>query len=116
MNARCSVQEALARLKAIKVEEGELLAVILASVALPAPESGYVDQNTSPLGKRAHLQAVRDGRLPGRKVGKKVLVRLEDMNAYVASHPVSKAAVSEPANDIDAEIDAIVSRRGRRTR
>lgn len=46
----------------------------------------WVDQNESPLGKRRHLELVRRGRLPGVRLGKRILVRRSDLEAYLAAH------------------------------
>ena len=48
----------------------------------------WVDQNASPLGKFAHMQAVKQGRLAGVKHGKLILVRRSDLNFYLAKHSV----------------------------
>lgn len=56
----------------------------------------WVDQNASPIGKRAHLEAVRRGELPGHKIGHAVLVRRVDLDAYIEKHG---AHVKPPAND-----------------
>jgi cell division septation protein DedD len=56
---------------------------------------GYVDQSTSPLGRRRHIAAVRASRLPGIRVGRRYLARREDVDAYVASSP----AAEQPARD-----------------
>lgn len=55
----------------------------------------WVDQHRSPLGKRAHLEAVRDGRLPGFKPDRRrVLVRRRDIDAYLAKHPAKSKKVA----------------------
>ena len=78
--------------------------VLIASHAKPDDE--WVDQNTSPLGKFAHLRAVKQGRLPGVKHGKRVLVRRADLNSYLAKHSVKHRADFETTSD-----DAIDERR-----
>ncbi|CAN5518929.1 hypothetical protein BH09MYX1_BH09MYX1_00860 [soil metagenome] len=45
----------------------------------------WVSQDDSPLGRFSHLRAVRSGKLSGRRVGKKVLVRRSDLDAYIES-------------------------------
>jgi hypothetical protein len=64
----------------------------------------WVNQNHSPLGKRAHLQAVRRGQLEGVKHGKRVLVRRSDLNSYLAKHSVKHSYSATDSGDaIDAE-------------
>ena len=62
----------------------------------PKKDDEWVDQNSSPLGKFAHLQAVKQGRLPGVKHGRRVLVRRADLNSFLVHHSVSPRAVDEP--------------------
>jgi len=69
----------------------------------------YYDQLTSPLGKLAHLRAVAAGKLPGRRVGKKILVRREDMHAFIEtaaprSKPVSVPKARSAADVLRAEL------------
>lgn len=45
---------------------------------------GYVDQTTSPLGRRRHIAAIRSGALPGVRVGRRYVAREEDVARYVA--------------------------------
>lgn len=63
----------------------------------------WVSQNDSPIGKRAHLEACRRGDLRGRKVGNRVLVKCEEMDAYIERH--SRVTYS-PAPTDDEERDA----------
>lgn len=65
----------------------------------PTEEDDWVDQKSSPLGRRAHLEAVRDGRLVGRKVGKRVLVRRSEVEAYIERHSVRTSRTS-PVKDV----------------
>lgn len=61
---------------------------------LQASTLHYYSQHDSPLGKEAHLRAVREGKLPGFKPhSKMVLVRKADMDAFIAAHrckPIGK--------------------------
>lgn len=56
----------------------------------PDPDE-WVDQTTSPLGRRAHCAAVRRGDLRAHKVKGKVLVRRQDLDAYIEKHGVKVA-------------------------
>jgi hypothetical protein len=48
----------------------------------------YYDQESSPLPAHIHTLLVRTGALPGFKVARRVLVRRDDMHAYIAQHKV----------------------------
>jgi hypothetical protein len=63
---------------------------VIADVAL-ADE--WVDQHTSPLGKRAHLEAVRRGDLRGVKHGRRILVRRAELNSFLEDRSVKHHAV-----------------------
>lgn len=58
----------------------------------------YYTQHDSPLGKRAHLDAVKRGRLKGWKVGRLVYARRDDVHQFIEEHPVQpkKAAQLGP--------------------
>lgn len=50
----------------------------------------WVDQNHSPLPKWKHLELARTGALPSKKHGKQVLIRRDDMNAYLETKGESR--------------------------
>lgn len=50
-----------------------------------SPPVAYYHQGDSPLGRRLHLALVRKEVLTGRKVGRKVLVRRDEVHAYIES-------------------------------
>jgi hypothetical protein len=54
---------------------------VRAEIGHPSPDD-WIDQHESPLGHRRHLDLVRRGTLPGRKDGKRVIVRRADIKAY----------------------------------
>jgi excisionase family DNA binding protein len=63
----------------------------------------WVDQTTSPLGHRRHLELVRSGALPASRSGKRVLVRRSDLDAYLAEHATAIAPTEEASpNDAAA--------------
>ena len=72
-------------------------------VASHSANDDWVDQHRSPLGKRAHLEAVRGGRLPAVKHGKRILVRRADLEAYLATHVV------RPKREVVAAVGADAS-------
>ncbi len=80
-------------------------------VADSANADEWIDQTKSPLGRRRHLEAVRQGRLPGRRLGKQVLVRRADLNLYLEKQTVvdrreTSAAGASPSEGRAAEIAA----------
>jgi excisionase family DNA binding protein len=74
-----------------------LLAPYLSRSAIEAGPA-YYDQGNSPLGRRRHLDLVRRGLLLGHKVGRKVLVRRDAVDAYVEGQkPGHVAVATDPA-------------------
>lgn len=65
-------------------------------------EDDWIDQARSPLGKRAHLRAVREGKLAGHKVGTRVLVRRSELDAFIASHRARPPVVTDAVAEEDA--------------
>jgi len=91
----------------------EEAAAVLESDISPAD---WVDQIRSPLGKRAHLDAARRGDFPSRRVGKRVLVRRRDLDAFIERHPTAMRAPARPTandgeDDLDREMAAAIARR-----
>jgi len=56
----------------------------LVDLLLPAcrPDD-WVDQNSSPLGHREHLEAARRGDILGYKVGRRILVRRTEIDQFI---------------------------------
>jgi hypothetical protein len=74
-----------------------------ALVHLSAP-SEWVDQLASPLGKRAHMEAVRRGDLRGVKHGRRILVRRAELNSFLESHSVKhRTATDDSGSGIDID-------------
>ncbi len=72
--------------------------------------SKWVSQSNSPLGRRGHLSAVRNGILPGKKIGRQVLIRRGDLNSYLERQTVVvRPKSSPPADDAEAEHAAEVA-------
>jgi excisionase family DNA binding protein len=69
----------------------------------------WIDQNSSPLGRRRHLELVRSGALAASRSGKRVLVRRSDLDAYLAEHATMSASVDPTTEDEAAAIAALVS-------
>jgi hypothetical protein len=74
----------------------------------------WIDQRRSPLGRRAHCEAVRRGDLPGRKLRGRVLVRRRDLDAYVEQHGVRRASVSSAASEADEAAEILAFKAPRR--
>jgi hypothetical protein len=62
----------------------------------------WVDQNGSPLGKRRHLRLAREGKLPSKKNGRRVLVHRDDMRAFIDES--AESAPPRDWNDVDREL------------
>ncbi len=97
MSARrlASGSDALARLLAKVL--APYLQEYLRSRADSAPP--YYHQADSPLGKRRHLELVRRGVLAGHKAGRLVLVRRDDVHAYIEARNATRRASVSVADD-----------------
>ena len=69
--------------------------------------SDWVSQDDSPLGRRAHIRAVRRGDLPGHKVGRKFLVRRPDVDRFLAGHRVGPVANDTNEGALAAALNAL---------
>jgi hypothetical protein len=58
----------------------------------------WVDQATSPLGRRRHIAAIRSGELKGLRVGRRFIAHKRDVEALVAT-----LAEREPREDVSNE-------------
>ena len=61
----------------------------------------WIDQASSPLGRRLHTRLWRSGRLPGRKFGRRVLVRKSDVDRYIET---AGATALPSADKIDRDL------------
>ena len=70
---------------------------------------GYVDQATSPLGRRRHIAAIRSGALRGVRIGRRYVAREEDVACYVAQAEVAtrprNSAPPDRVDDLARELD-----------
>lgn len=74
----------------------------------------WVDQHHSPLGRRRHLDLCAAGKLPSKKLGKLVLVKRDDMNAFIERAGVARGRRAEEEDVVDI-VDRITQRaEGRR--
>ena len=62
-------------------------------------EVGYVDQVSSPLGRRNHINAIRRGVLPGKQIGRRWLARIQDVEGYISRSGTAEALRRQPADD-----------------
>jgi hypothetical protein len=64
----------------------EALGVYVETFLAPAARhDDWISQTESPLGRQRHLDAVRQGLLPASRIGRKVLVRRRDLDAFLAN-------------------------------
>lgn len=80
-------------------------ASILRDAAQPPAASGvaYYTARTSPMSPRAFRRAAAAGAFPTFKVGKKLLARQADVDAWIATQPRRPAVKPDPAAEDDAE-------------
>lgn len=116
MNARKLHRHELtpeARLERAKRQIADGVAeMIEAKIAAGVAAGEWVDQDHSPLGKRAHLELAREGRLRSRKVKRQVLIRRDELNAFIEKEGLARGD-HEPEDDVDAIVDTI-TRGGKR--
>ena len=72
----------------------------------------WVDQASSPLGARKHCAAIRSGKLPGARVGRRWLARREDVDRYIREPHPRKPRKASLADDLAAELGVEVKRTG----
>lgn len=94
------MSEASSASAARKVEVMRLLAEALAPYLRDHFEDsrqprGFYSQRDSPLGRRKHLALVRRGVLVGHRVGRDVLVRCEEVHAFIQSVPTTRASAHD---------------------
>lgn len=61
--------------------------------------SPYYDQNTSPLGKAKHVKFIRDGKIPGWKVGQDYFAKRDAVHAFIEAHPFKPKNQETPKVD-----------------
>ncbi len=64
----------------------------------------WIDQYSSPLGKRKHLRLCREGVLACRQDGKQRLVRRADLDAYLTRTTKPRAAANEDGDALDRDL------------
>lgn len=91
---------------------GKAILQQLASALLPYIEEelsklnvlkNFYSQKDSPLGRRTHLELVRNGALKGSKLGKLVLVRRDVMHEYIEAHEIEPKTETPESDNEDAD-------------
>lgn len=80
--------------------------LVEAKLAKSAAGGEWVDQKTSPLGRKKHLRLARQGKFPSKKEGRQVLVRRDDLNAYLERHGIARGTRNED-DDVEDILDTI---------
>ena len=95
-----------ARIERAKRRLAEAVAeLITAQLELGTAANEWVDQRTSPLGRRRHLEHAKSGTIPATRDGRRVLMRRADIDAYLDQRRIVR--VDEKA-DRDREIDRVL--------
>jgi hypothetical protein len=81
---------------------------------LGARGDDWVSQHTSPLGRELHCRLVRDRKLAGVRVHRRVLVRRRDLDAYIAAHGAKREAANDVAELADSPEAKALARVGAR--
>lgn len=82
--------------------------LIEATIASGVAANEWVDQKTSPLGRDRHLRLVREGKLPARKVGRRVLVKKADLDAYFDREGVVRGPKRTEAEEVVGMVDRLM--------
>lgn len=73
--------------------------------AAPEPDT-WVDQTSSPLGRRAHCRACKAGEIEGaHKLGKRWLARRSAVDSYVVKYGIVPGTAGEPEEEPAADPD-----------
>ena len=83
--------------------------LVEARLAKGAARAELIDQDDSPLGRRRHLELVREGKLRAMRDGRRVLVRRADIDAYLAEREVAPPPMTD--DDVDGMVDRILGTR-----
>ena len=76
--------------------------LVEATLARGAAETEWVNQAHSPLGRRRHIVLARKGIIPSKKIGRDILVRRSDLDAYIQREGLSRGVPldDEPLDEI----------------
>lgn len=77
-----------------------LLAPLVAEELAGRAADDWIDQRSSPLGRRRHVELARAGAFPAHKEGRRWLVRRAELDAYIGGHRSGGVPLAAgPAND-----------------
>lgn len=97
---------------------GEIRRIVREELDAARRDVVWIDQTASPIGRRAHLKLARSGMIEASKVGRRVLIRADDLHDYITSHRLTSNHSDhggDGASDGDAEIrDDFARAAGRR--
>lgn len=88
----------------LEPEEIRAIARAVADELRAGSDPDHVDQHASPLGARRHVSAIRSGKLPGFRIGRRWLARRADLATYMAAFTSSTATKSKPRERSAAEL------------
>lgn len=94
----------------------ELASKVVQRILTAAPNDAY-DQDHLPMGlsRRVYLDAARAGAFDSQKVGKKVIAKRADVDAWIASRPSARRAKeASSGSSLDDDIATIVANNGAR--
>lgn len=77
-----------------------LLAPLIREELSSDPREGWIDQATSPLGRRAHRELAKAGAFSAQKIGRRWLARTVDVDAYIRGHERGAPLEARPAVDV----------------
>lgn len=77
--------------------------LVAAQIEIAVSANDDVSQFDSPLGRRRHCELAREGAFPSKKVGRRILVKRADMQAYIDKEGLARGERTD-----DEEIDDIV--------
>jgi hypothetical protein len=105
--------EAFANLVAVMAAE---LAAKIIEERSRSQGSRYATAKHNPMGSpRRFRDAARAGKFPARQVGREIMAKWEDVEAYIESMPVPASRLKSRA-ELTAELDAAMKRPGRSRR
>jgi hypothetical protein len=64
-------------------------------------DDGLVDQTTSPLGPRRHINAIKTGELPGKKLGRRYIASVRDVESFARRSESSPRIDHEAIDETD---------------
>jgi hypothetical protein len=95
----------------VRQELHALIDKLIDAIESTSSMSEWVDQKTSPLGRRRHLELARRGTLRSSKDAGRVLIRRADIEAYLAKKAVIRVDESADEEREAARIIATMQRK-----